>query len=769
MATATSQAPLHGHGAAADQGARIRAQMEQKRKSQMIHDGKIGKMNVDDSGWGRNKQDEKREKEKNAKEKEKQPKSKAKEERRAKEKKTSDEKAIKREKNTKEESASAKKATSSKRSSKKVDEEEHVAAEGDSVKEKVVDPTKQDDGKPSENENKKSQDIVAQKDRSEKSNDLQAVKDASKSDASVKAQTPDSPSKTKDGSFTEKKATSGAAVAAASTGAAGAAAAKKNKRRSSSHFLEPKVLSKGHCYPMEGIDNLTLLLEGDHYQTTCYSMYLFKTELDEKTLIKFFNKLVSWYPKFRYIAELSPQEASKKEKARKSGKPLQQGTDISLDAKEGRRTKYSKTLKAGGWLRPARWRYDEDFDVRSNIIEMNDGCPEGKDEAALFGLAGEFLSQHFDFTKPLWKALCVRGLDTKEGAKSALMIKVHHALSDGQGMIMSYHTALAALEQDAPIEEVQKTVDVRSKKGEQKKPGQRNVKPTLWGTTKHGFHTMRGLYLSSRKAFEYGPVAAGDSDFEGRTGNGRAKRRFYCHSEGIPMADIKTVRDAFSDSGLQLSLNDVACAVLSRALRVAAERTEPGRVKDKRVAIFVPISVRPIGNWEMTNFTTGAIAWFAFNDPQKVPYKDQLAQVNREMNRIKRSYWPKIWFNLFGWVSKHRALYLPNYPGWKQFFEKAYREYHVATNLPGPSKPVKFGEHEAYSYHVLPPSSPGKSTLSIGMISYADHFSLAVSCDGTREFENRRLASTICEAFQHAAQELVEAALAEREKNGKAQ
>lgn len=125
------------------------------------------------------------------------------------------------------------------------------------------------------------------------------------------------------------------------------------------------------------------------------------------------------------------------------------------------------------------------------------------------------------------------------------------------------------------------------------------------------------------------------------------------------MSDIKLIRNAFSDGGLNLSLNDVACGVLSRALRVAAERTESRRVRDKRVAIFVPISRRPPGNWEMANFTTGAIAWFAFNDPAKVPYKEQLAQVNREMNRIKRSNWPAIWFKLFGAVSKRRSMFLP--------------------------------------------------------------------------------------------------------------
>jgi hypothetical protein len=125
------------------------------------------------------------------------------------------------------------------------------------------------------------------------------------------------------------------------------------------------------------------------------------------------------------------------------------------------------------------------------------------------------------------------------------------------------------------------------------------------------------------------------------------------------MADIKLVRDVYSDAGLKLSLNDVACAVLSRALRMAAEKTSTSKVKDKRLAIFVPISLRPNKNWELGNFTTGGIAWFRFHDPKKVPFKEQLAQVNREMNRIKRSYWPRIWFNTFGGFAKRRAFFMP--------------------------------------------------------------------------------------------------------------
>ncbi|UZJ53067.1 hypothetical protein CBS101457_002387 [Exobasidium rhododendri] len=710
VATDTATAPSHGRGSAADQGARIRAQAEEKRKS-LLESNRTSKK-VDAKGWGMTDDEEERLRKKEA----------ARKLARENERKS----AIVERQRAKEEAAAER---------RRIEKVVAEAREEELRKEKALLAEGQINGGGEEGLIDEKQ-VVDHPAKIGKSGATVAEEEKPKRVKSSK--TTKAPTTSKDA---EK-----AAVGVSAVGAAEALASRK----------EPKLEKKGRSYPVSGIDNLALLMEGDKYQTTCFSVYMFRTELDSETLTKFFDKLTSSYPKYNYVVELDPSIANKKEKARKSA--ARKGEAISAQEPSerdrlGRRTRYSHTLKAGGLYRPAQWRYDENFHFQDNITELEE-CPDGgKDEKALFDLAGTFLSEHFDYSKPLWKALCVRGLDTSEGAKSALMIKVHHALSDGQGMIMSYHTALAAMEHGVPIEGIQAQVDSRTKSGEQKKPGQRNIRPTIWGTTKHGFHTFRGLYLSRRQAFEY-------------SSSERTNERFYCHSDGIPMADIKLVRDVFSDSGLDLSLNDVACAVLSRALRMAAEATSTKKVTDKRIAVFVPISLRPANNWELANYTTGGIAWFRFHDPSKVSFKEQLSQVHREMNRIKRSHWPKVWFNLFGTFSKHRALFVPNYPVGKQFLEATYREYHVATNLPGPSKPIQFGTHKAYSYHVLPPSSPGKSTLSIGMISYADDFSLAVSCDGAKEFKQTQLARVICQSFQDAALELVEAAKAESRKNG---
>ncbi|SJX62070.1 uncharacterized protein SRS1_10714 [Sporisorium reilianum f. sp. reilianum] len=510
-------------------------------------------------------------------------------------------------------------------------------------------------------------------------------------------------------------------------------------------YGETPKLGKGSpvkppVYPMTGIDNLALLMEDDSYTTSCFSIYMFKSELDLETVDNFFEVLAETYPKYRYVVDLDPKLSKKLEKETARAAPGYSPPRGEFDS--GRRTNYAKGLKAGSLFSPARWRYVPDFDIRENIEHVAQ-CPGGGDDKALNKLAGQFLGRHFDFSKPIWEALVVNGLNTADGGRSALMIKIHHCFSDGQGMIQSYHAALGALEQGIGIRDSQNKVDNNT--SQNKRPGQREDKPTMWGTIQHAGHLVRGLYFRKRKLFLY------------QEKRKRAPGRLYCHSEGIDMNDIKMIRKAYGTDKFNLTLNDVALAILARALRIASERVDPSRRhKDKRVAIFVPISVRPKGDWSLSNATTGSIAWLRFEKEDKPNFEEQLAQVHREMGRVKRSYGPKILFKVFNSFCKRRITFLPNYPLLRQFYYRAFREYHVATNVPGPPKQVKFGEHEAYSYHVLPPSSPGKSTMAIGMISYANDFSLAVSCDDVPEFQH--LAEEICKAFQDAALQIIEAA-----------
>ncbi|WFD18155.1 hypothetical protein MCAP1_000363 [Malassezia caprae] len=515
---------------------------------------------------------------------------------------------------------------------------------------------------------------------------------------------------------------------------------------------EVNTMKEGRVFTMNGMDNLALLMEDRSYHMACFSMYMFKSTLDYRTVRDFFEVLVQLYPKYRYVVDFQPYRARFRDKARRRqtqeeaerlhrerNEALKRG---DLPPNYGPYTNYSRSVRAGSWMRPAAWRIDEDFHVSENIEVISCGG-QGTDEQ-VFKIAGRFLARHFDYNKPVWEALLVQGLRTAEGARSALMIKIHHCFSDGQGMIQSYHAALMAMNKGMGIREVQQWVDIAKKK--KKAEGSKPIKPGLLGTASHSFYTMRELYFRKRTSFVYR-----------HSKQPRAAQRLYYHSDGVPMAGIKQIREAFSTPSTHFTLNDVAVAILARAMARAADRLSPvGSKNDRRAAIFVPISIRPEGNWDLFNYTTGALTWLKYPDLDGTSIEAHLQHVHREMLRLKSSYLPIIWYKTFYHWCRHRALYLPNYPVWRPIFYRAFSEYHVATNVPGPTEPVSFGKHEAFNYHVLPPSSPGKATMAIGMISYATHFSLAVSCDDVPEFQD--VPRVLCEAFQEAAMTMVQAA-----------
>jgi len=136
--------------------------------------------------------------------------------------------------------------------------------------------------------------------------------------------------------------------------------------------------------------------------------------------------------------------------------------------------------------------------------------------------------------------------------------------------------------------------------------------------------------------------------------------------------------------------------------------------------------------------------------------QSQIEQAHREMRMIKRSKFPSWSFYTFRWMFKVPLMYQPNWPIAHSFWFKSFKQYHIMTNVPGPAVPVKFGGIEAFSYHVMPPSSPGKASMAIGLISYAGDFSIAVTVDKVPEFDH--LPEGICQSFEEVAKEFVDEA-----------
>lgn len=75
-----------------------------------------------------------------------------------------------------------------------------------------------------------------------------------------------------------------------------------------------------------------------------------------------------------------------------------------------------------------RWTYDPHFDLNWHLRRV--GAPEPRTRDAVLQLARRAAMDAFDRARPLWELTLVEGL---ENGAAALIVKVHHSLSDGVG------------------------------------------------------------------------------------------------------------------------------------------------------------------------------------------------------------------------------------------------------------------------------------------------------------------------------------------------
>ena len=75
-----------------------------------------------------------------------------------------------------------------------------------------------------------------------------------------------------------------------------------------------------------------------------------------------------------------------------------------------------------------RWTYDPDFDLSWHLRRITAPPPGTRD--AVLELARRSAMAAFDRARPLWEVTLVDGI---EGGQAALIVKLHHSLSDGVG------------------------------------------------------------------------------------------------------------------------------------------------------------------------------------------------------------------------------------------------------------------------------------------------------------------------------------------------
>lgn len=93
---------------------------------------------------------------------------------------------------------------------------------------------------------------------------------------------------------------------------------------------------------------------------------------------------------------------------------------------------------------PPRWEADPFFDVGYHVRTLR--VPGAGTLRDLLDMAAPVAMQAFDKDRPLWELYCVEGL---EGGRAAVLLKLHHAMSDGVGLVRMTE-ALVERSRDAP-------------------------------------------------------------------------------------------------------------------------------------------------------------------------------------------------------------------------------------------------------------------------------------------------------------------------------
>jgi diacylglycerol O-acyltransferase len=91
---------------------------------------------------------------------------------------------------------------------------------------------------------------------------------------------------------------------------------------------------------------------------------------------------------------------------------------------------HQRVVPALGRMAPPEWREDPDFDLDYHLRWV--ALPAPGDQRQLLDLAAAFVHDPFDRTRALWEFLIIEGL---EDGRAAMVQKLHHAVTDGQGGI----------------------------------------------------------------------------------------------------------------------------------------------------------------------------------------------------------------------------------------------------------------------------------------------------------------------------------------------
>jgi WS/DGAT/MGAT family acyltransferase len=359
-------------------------------------------------------------------------------------------------------------------------------------------------------------------------------------------------------------------------------------------------------------------------------------------------------------------------------------------------------------LAPPKWVVDADFDLSWHVRRIQVPAPATFD--TVLDLARQIGTAGFDPVRPMWEATLVEGMD---GGRSALIIKVHHTLTDGIGgmqlllHILDVDPEGADLGELPPLPEVgtgdASLGDAAEFDARQLLAIARTITATLVRGVRHPRATVTGLLSTGRSAAEVlAPANVLLSPVMTRRGLGRR----YAPID-VPLAGLKQAGRAVGGT-----VNDAFLGAVTGGLRrYHALHGKPV----ERLRVTLPISIRAPEDPEEGN----RIA--LVRDVLAVGIADPVERIRADAERA--AHWKKApavphMEVLSGAVNRLPAAYLQGL---------AKHVDVVASNVPGIAFPLFCGGTPVQSLHPFGPT--GGSAVNVTLLTYRDTCHIGVNMD----------------------------------------
>lgn len=370
-----------------------------------------------------------------------------------------------------------------------------------------------------------------------------------------------------------------------------------------------------------------------------------------------------------------------------------------------------------------RWELDPDFDIDHHILTLE--MPEPADQAALYQLVGELMSQPLDPDRPLWVFYLVENY----AHGSVMICRLHHCIADGLALVQVL-LSTADLEPDAPWPE-SPPPELEKEQGLLELLFQPAVKAArtighTWRMAENlvheGFETLvhPSRLRSAARFSKDATLALGKLLLilpDRRTGLrgkcGIAKRVVW--SSPIDLEEVKRIGRLMGGT-----VNDILLSALTGAFRrYLEERGEP--VEGLNIRGVLPVNLRPPDELDQLGNRFGLV-FLSLPVGTRDPLK-RLVTLKRRMNEIKDTPEAVVALGILGAIGMSPTQVeniIISIFGMKGTA--------VITNVPGPHQPLYFAGQriETLMFWVPTPANLG---VGVSIISYAGQVVLGVATD----------------------------------------